>query len=94
MEARVSVGSREKEQTRAAFPPGVRAPCLPSPLPTSGGGAGDETRLRALRERQLRQVEQRPVALQERADYGEVGTRTRAARRSHRRRPLPPPPPF
>lgn len=39
-----------------------------------------------LRERQLRQVEQRPVALQERADYGEVGTRTRAARRSHRRR--------
>ena len=39
-----------------------------------------------LGERQLRQVEQRPVALQEGADYGEVGARTRAARRSHSHR--------
>ena len=35
----VSVGSREKEQTRAASRRAFGPPRLPSPLPTSGGGA-------------------------------------------------------
>lgn len=70
---------------------------MPGPLPAGRSGpsltfpVADVPRRRLqhplqLRERQLRQVEQRPVALQEGAHHGEVGARTRAARRSQRRR--------
>ena len=83
-EARGVCGEQREGASQGRFPPGVRAPSLTFSVA--------DVRRRSLqhplelRERQLRQVEQRPVALQERADYGEVGTRTRAARRSHRRR--------
>lgn len=70
---------------------------MPGPLPAGRSGPSPtfsvaDVRRRRLQhslqlgERQLRQIEQRPVALQEGAHYGEVGARTRAARRSHRRR--------
>lgn len=70
---------------------------MPGPLPAGRSGpsltfsTADVRRRRLqhplqLGKRQLRKVEQRPVALQERAHYGEVGARTRAARRSHRGR--------
>lgn len=69
----------------------------PGPLPAGRSGrsltfsVADVRRRRLqhplqLGEGQLGQVQQRPVAFQEGADDGEVGARTRAARRSHRRR--------
>lgn len=69
---------------------------MPGPLPAGRSGpsltfsVADVWRRRLqhplqFRERQLRQIEQRPVALQEGAHYGEVWARTWAARRSHRR---------